>query len=57
MLSDHGTSPITSSEIGMAVVTDREIWRYALDRHAVIITKDEDFPDMLALSSEAPAVV
>jgi predicted nuclease of predicted toxin-antitoxin system len=52
MLSDHGHVAEHVFEIGMAEATDRDIWRYALDHVAVIITKDEDFPGMLALSAK-----
>ena len=38
-------------------MSDRDIWRYALEHGAVIVTKDEDFADMVAMGREAPPVV
>lgn len=56
-LSDSGHVAEHVFEIGMTEATDHDIWRYALDHDAVIITKDEDFPTMQALSRESPVVV
>ena len=40
----------------MRFLADQELWRYALDNDAVIITKDEDFSLMFAMRG-APATV
>jgi predicted nuclease of predicted toxin-antitoxin system len=32
-------------EIGLAAASDSEIWKYAIRRGAVLITKDQDFVD------------
>jgi predicted nuclease of predicted toxin-antitoxin system len=37
--------------------TDAEIWNFALQASAIIITKDEDFARRTALGSAGPAVV
>lgn len=57
LLSAHGHVAEHVFEIGLTEAVDRDIWRYALDHDAVIVTKDEDFPDMVALGREAPVVV
>lgn len=44
-------------DIGPAGAPDRDLWLYALERDAVIVTKDEDFADMVATGRDAPVVV
>ena len=46
-----------ATDIGPADASDRALWEYALEHHAVLVTKDEDFPSMLVLGGEAPAIV
>jgi predicted nuclease of predicted toxin-antitoxin system len=41
----------------MANTSDSALWRYALDQHTVIVTKDEDFSYRSVLVSPAPSVV
>ena len=41
----------------MATAPDFAIWIVALDRKAAIITKDKDFVQLRALSSEGPPIV
>ncbi|WP_035769304.1 DUF5615 family PIN-like protein [Arthrobacter castelli] len=36
---------------------DREIWGYAVEHEAVLVTKDEDFSDMMPFVVPAPVVV
>lgn len=57
MLSDRDHHAEHVFGIGLAEAPDRDIWRYAIEHGAVIVTKDEDFPDMVALSPDPPAVV
>lgn len=58
LLREHYHEAEHVTEIGPAHASDRDIWRYALEQGAVIVTKDEDFADMVAISSrEGPAVV
>ena len=43
------------TEVGPADAPDRDLWRYALEQGAVIVMKDEDFADMVAIGrGEAP---
>jgi predicted nuclease of predicted toxin-antitoxin system len=44
-------------EIGLAQASDPVIWNHALDRKAVIVTKDEDFAGRTACGKGGPAVV
>ncbi len=48
LLREHGHTAEHITEIGPADAPDSEIWRYALEHDAVIVTKDEDFADMVA---------
>lgn len=57
MLSARGHHAEHVTDIGPADASDRELWRYALEHRAILVTKDEDFPSMLALSAESPAIV
>ncbi|MCS5714559.1 DUF5615 family PIN-like protein [Herbiconiux sp. CPCC 205716] len=57
MLTAHGHQAEHVADIGPVDVSDRELWLYALDRGAVLVTKDEDFPAMLALGGDGPAIV
>ena len=57
LLRDHGHTAEHVTEVGPADAPDRDLWRYALAHGAVIVTKDEDFADMVAIGREAPAVV
>ncbi|MFZ2015585.1 MAG: DUF5615 family PIN-like protein [Nocardioides sp.] len=57
LLDQHGHQGEHVTEIGPANTTDRVLWRYALDHDAVIVTKDEDFADMVAIGAKGPPVV
>lgn len=57
MLNDEGHHAEHVVEVGPGDAPDRDIWRYALDHDAVIVTKDEDFADMQALAGDAPVIV
>ena len=57
LLREHNHEAEHATDIGPADAPDRDIWRYALTHGAVIVTKDEDFADMVATGGEAPAVV
>jgi Domain of unknown function (DUF5615) len=41
-------------EIGLREANDAEIWRYALQQQAAIITKDEDFAERCLYSRDEP---
>ena len=45
------------SDVGLRESEDDPIWDYALRHQAVIITKDEDFPRLLARPLPVPAIV
>ncbi len=57
MLNDEGHQAEHVVDVGLGDAPDRDIWRYTLDHDAVIITKDEDFPNMQALTDDAPVIV
>jgi predicted nuclease of predicted toxin-antitoxin system len=41
---------------GLEAASDAEVWEYALQEAAVIITKDEDFAQRKALEDGGPVV-
>lgn len=57
LLRDRGHLAEHVNEIGPGDAPDRDLWRYALETNAVIVTKDEDFSLMFAMRGEAPTVV
>lgn len=57
MLSARGHVAEHVVDIGPADAPDRDLWRYALEHAAVIVTKDEDFPHMALLSEPSPVIV
>ena len=57
LLREHGHDAEHVTDVGPSDAPDRDVWRYALEHGAVIVTKDEDFADMVATGREAPPVV
>jgi len=57
MLTRHGHVAEHVTDIGPGDAPDRDLWRYALEHNAVLVTKDEDFPDLLLLGSSSPTIV
>jgi len=57
LLTAHGHTAEHVTDIGPGDTPDRDLWRYALEHHAVIVTKDQDFANMLAMRGAAPTVV
>ncbi len=57
MLSAHGHVAEHVTDTGPADAPDQELWSYALEHHAALVTKDEDFSGMAAFGGEAPAIV
>lgn len=57
LLSERGHVAEHVNDIGLGDATDRELWRYALANDAVLITKDEDFPDLALLGGPSPVVI
>jgi len=43
LLEEHGHVAEHVTEIGPADAPDRDLWQYALEHDAVLVTKDEDF--------------
>jgi predicted nuclease of predicted toxin-antitoxin system len=43
--------------LGLASATDSIIWSYAEENQAIIISKDEDFANRIALHPEGPPIV
>ena len=43
-------------EVGLLTADDSEIWAYAMETGAVIVTKDEDFAERASLVKKAPRV-
>lgn len=57
VLREHGHEAEHVIDIGRGDAPDRDVWQYALHHGAVIITKDEDFSNMIARGGETPSVV
>lgn len=57
LLNERGHVAEHVNDIGRGDAPDRELWRYAVEHEAVIVTKDEDFANMVAIDAEAPTVV
>lgn len=45
------------NEIGLGDASEGELWRYALEHGAAIITKDHDFAEMGMLGQRGPVIV
>ncbi|WP_447646203.1 DUF5615 family PIN-like protein [Nocardioides zeae] len=54
LLREHGHAAEHVIDIGPADAPDGALWRYALAHSAVIVTKDEDFADMVAVGGTTP---
>ena len=57
LLNEHGHTAEHVFDIGPGDASDRELWQYALDNKSVIVTKGEDFSQMVAIHDLSPAVV
>src|SRR5690242_6772639 len=57
LLREHGHEAEHVTEIGPGDATDKQLWHYALEREAVIVTKDEDFSLMFAMRGDPATVV
>jgi predicted nuclease of predicted toxin-antitoxin system len=56
-LASEGHKAHHLDELGKDRATDREIWSFARDRAACIVTRDEDFVLLQALDRSGPPVV
>jgi predicted nuclease of predicted toxin-antitoxin system len=57
LLSGRGHIAEHVADAGLVSASDAEIWRYAIEHDAVLITKDEDFADLVLLGGSAPVVI
>ncbi len=57
MLTDRGHVAEHVNDIGLGDASDLALWRYAIEQDAVLVTKDQDFADMLMLSDTSPAPI
>ena len=57
VLRHCGCDAVAVREIGLRDATDSEIWHYAIQRQAAIITKDEDFAERCLYSQNQPRKV
>ena len=53
---ERGFEAVHVRDIGMRAAPDTEIWRYAVERQAVVVTKDEDFATRRA-RSDGPQIL
>ena len=53
LLRELGQEAVAVRDIGLRDAEDGPIWQYALENGAIIVTKDEDFPER-SLRSKAP---
>lgn len=56
-ISAQGYAASHVADIGMSSALDREIWDRAYGAGAVIITKDEDFATLRAISPDGPTII
>ena len=56
-LAERGHVAEHVADVGLLSSSDSEIWRYAIEHDAALITKDEDFADLVALGGPAPVIV
>ncbi|MEO6846905.1 MAG: DUF5615 family PIN-like protein, partial [Chthoniobacterales bacterium] len=52
-----GCDAVAVREIGLQQAKDSEIWNYALQNQAAIVTKDEDFAERCLHASNPPVVI
>lgn len=51
LITSFGHKAVHVEEVGILLSTDQAIWNYAVANAQTIITKDEDFKNMLLLAS------
>lgn len=56
-LRNAGCDASAVVELGLRDAEDSEIWRYAIEHKAVILTKDEDFAERCIHTSNSPVIV
>ena len=56
-LASKGFDADHVSDLGLEAASDTDIWNFAAERSAIIVSKDEDFAQRRMLSRSGPAVV
>lgn len=56
-LVSRGHEAVHVFDVGLASAEDPDIWALAVSSHAVLVTKDEDFLTIRAMSAHGPSVV
>src|SRR5260370_41597901 len=57
LLRENGYDAFAVRDIGLREANDAEIWRYAVQHQAAIITKDEDFAERCLYSRDEPVII
>jgi len=57
LLAERGHGADHVRDIGLLSASDTEIWTYALEHQAALVTKDDDFADRVILGGPGPVVV
>lgn len=57
LLCELGQEAVAGRDSGLREAEDGPIWQYALEHGAVIVTKDEDFPERSLRSPAPPGVL
>jgi predicted nuclease of predicted toxin-antitoxin system len=57
LLEAHGHVAEHVADIGLRHADDSSIWAYAITHKAVIITKDEDFPQRTRHAASSPVII
>lgn len=56
-LRELGHDAVAVRDVGLREAEDEAIWQYALENDAIIVTKDEDFPERSLHTAAPPAIV
>ncbi len=57
LLEAHGHIAEHVADIGLRHARDSPIWAYAMAHQAIIITKDEDFPQRMRQTQSSPVIL
>lgn len=55
-LREHGEDAVHLLELGLAQASDAAVWNLALDGQRVVVTKDEDFSNLLVQNDQGQVV-
>jgi predicted nuclease of predicted toxin-antitoxin system len=56
-LADLGHDASHVADLGLASANDAQIWNTAVERRAILVTKDQDFAMARTAAGEGPAVI